>query len=658
MDASPGLPLVSFLGGWATLLAVLLIPGGLLVRTLGGRSLGRLDLVSGLALRLAIGLAFWPVLFLLTSSLGWRWSSAGARTLLAALVLAWIGTALASGRRTCPRAGRRDGWALPLALAAIFALIAGTRWWHVRALVLPPWVDSVHHTLVVRLLLARGALPETCAPFVPGAPFDYHWGWHASVAFAAWIGGTSSALDVARLVLESGQLVNALVPVAVFLAGTALFRSRLAGAFAALLAGLVSWYPAYYAAWGRYTQLAGLVLLPAAVVLLSRAVKVRSRGLLLLSALAVSGLFLVHVRVFLFFLVSAPFFFLAGPARGLGRRLGTSLAVGLVAAVFAAPWVVRLASSESAASLARAQTPAEREKWREYNEVPSGLLWSPHNRELFALATGGLTGIAGLGDMPLPGRLASACGTLLIVGLSVRRRRRLRPAAPWAAIGLVALSSATLAAVLNVDALGLPPLRIAPNSAAVIGLFLPASLAGAGWLAWLLRRILPLRRLRAVASVVLVAAAAWAAWSMRDVVGDSTVLASARDLKALEWVRGHVPSDARFAIRSQLWIQGTWIGLDGGYWLPVLADRASTLPPALYPFLRDRREIEKIDAFQLLFSQTSSLDGPVGAALAERGVTHLFVGETPGVLSAEGVRLSPRARALYEDGPVAVFEFR
>jgi hypothetical protein len=145
---------------------------------------------------------------------------------------------------------------------------------------------------------------------------------------------------------------------------------------------------------------------------------------------------------------------------------------------------------------------------------------------------------------------------------------------------------------------------------------------------------------------------------MRDVVGDATVLASARDLKALEWVRGHVPSDARFAIRSQLWIQGTWIGLDGGYWLPVLADRASTLPPALYPFLRDRREIEKIDAFQRLFSQTSSLDGPVGAALAERGVTHLFVGEAPGVLSAEGVRLSPRARALYEDGPVAVFEFR
>jgi hypothetical protein len=236
--------------------------------------------------------------------------------------------------------------------------------------------------------------------------------------------------------------------------------------------------------------------------------------------------------------------------------------------------------------------------------------------------------------------------------------RRRRPAAPWAAIGLLALSSVTLAGLLNVDAFGLPPLRIAPNSAAVICLFLPASLAGAAWLAWLLRRAVSPRRVRAVAAAVLAAAAVWAAWSMRNLVGGTTVLASARDLKALEWVRAQAPKNTRFAIRPRLWIQGTWIGLDGGYWLSVLTDCASTLPPALYPFLRDRRAIEKIDAFQQLLAQATSLDGPVERAFAERGVTHLFVGEAAGALSADGVRLSPRARAVYEDGPVAVFEIR
>ncbi len=45
-----------------------------------------------------------------------------------------------------------------------------------------------------------------------------------------------------------------------YAAGRTLFNSRRAGFLAAALGMFVSWLPAYYTAWGRYTHLAGLLL--------------------------------------------------------------------------------------------------------------------------------------------------------------------------------------------------------------------------------------------------------------------------------------------------------------------------------------------------------------------------------------------------------------
>jgi hypothetical protein len=657
-----GLSAAAFFLGWGIALVTLLIPGAVLARALAGRSLGILDPLAGFALRVAVGLSFWPLLLLLTSLVGWRWTTAGVRVLLILLCLTWIAQHVARKRRPSRSAQRwrRDGRAMPVALAALFFLMAATRWVHVRSLVLPPWVDSVHHTMIVRLLLARGSLPETLAPFIPGAPFDYHWGWHACVTFTGLARGLSDPIEVARLVLVSGQLLNALIPAAVYLAGVTLFRSRPAGALAAVLAGLVSWYPACYATWGRYTQLGGLFLLPVALVLVWRAGRRPSAGLVLLSALVAAGLFLVHVRVFLFFVLCAPLLLLFGPRRDLGKRLAAAAAIALIAGVLVSPWIARLVRSESGRSLVATPTREQRAGWSAYNVVPVGLLWVPHNRELFALASGGLTGIAGIGGMPVPARVASASWMILIFVLSEwsSRRRLLAPPAPWQPLGLLVASCAAIACILNLDRFGLPPLRITPNSAAVISLFLPTSLACGGWLAWLLRRSIPPRRVRAAAAVLIAAAAGLGAWTMKDIDTEKTALARAKDLKAIEWLSANTPRNARFAVRSQLWIQGTWIGRDGGYWIPVLTDRESVLPPALYPMISDRREIERIDAFQRLFSNAASLEGPIEKALADAGVTHLFIGEAAGPLDSMSVRRSPLAHAVYEDGPVAVFEIR
>ena len=78
-----------------------------------------------------------------------------------------------------------------------------------------------------------------------------------------------------QAVLLFGQMVNAAtVPVAYLLAQRLTGRAW-AGVLAALVTGLVSLMPAYYVNWGRYTQLAGQLILPVLMILTVETVEKR-----------------------------------------------------------------------------------------------------------------------------------------------------------------------------------------------------------------------------------------------------------------------------------------------------------------------------------------------------------------------------------------------
>ncbi len=151
-------------------------------------------------------------------------------------------------------------WPWLLLFALLFALACLTRSRQIRDLVLPNWVDSVHHTMIVRLIVEQGRLPATYAPYIPEAGFSYHWGFHAWVAWLAWLLGVRDSFELAHLLLLFGQVLNVLMLWMLYAAGRTLFNSRRAGFVTASLGMFVSWLPAYYTAWGRYTHLGGLLL--------------------------------------------------------------------------------------------------------------------------------------------------------------------------------------------------------------------------------------------------------------------------------------------------------------------------------------------------------------------------------------------------------------
>ena len=310
------MPALTEMFSWLLFLALggglLLLPGlalrGLLARWAGRHDprLGAPDGALGALLDgLGLSLALWPLLLLYASlaHIPFGTWTAGVVLAGAALILGVLGV-------RGWRAGGRPRWAArlgvlagPLALLTLGALII--RFVAVRGLVVPQWGDLFHHTLITQLFLEQDGIPHAYTPYAPVYSFTYHFGFHGLAALWAWLSGQPSW----SAVITVGQILNGLAVPAAYVLTRALFRSRTAGLASALITGFLSGMPAEYVNWGRYTQLAGQVLLPFALVWFLRWVDPpppvapwRSRlPRLALAVVGAAGLGLTHYRVLIMY---------------------------------------------------------------------------------------------------------------------------------------------------------------------------------------------------------------------------------------------------------------------------------------------------------------------------------------------------------------------
>ncbi len=285
---------------WLGAFMLLWLPGVALQRLL--RVPFHADWLVALALQIGLGMAWWPLLLLWSTTLGLTWSPPVARVAILALLLGGAAALLWVSRQAWQR--RLHSLAHQAVYLTVWCCVAvlaiATRLLQIRSLALPAWVDSVHHVALVRLIVAQGQLPATLDPFVPGGALTYHWGFHAVAAWLAWLLGTTDAFAIADLVLQVGQIFNVLAVLMLYAAARVLFASRRAGLLAAVSAACITWFPAYFVTWGRYTHLAGVLLLLAALIGLWQLRHHLRRGYGAQAAILIAGLALVHVRLAFF----------------------------------------------------------------------------------------------------------------------------------------------------------------------------------------------------------------------------------------------------------------------------------------------------------------------------------------------------------------------
>lgn len=627
--------LLYILPGWALL--ILLWPGARM-----------LSWAEMLGLSGGLSLALYPLLLLWTDLVGLHLGAlyAWIPSLAALLALAWYYRAWRPSQLapTWRRWTQSAHFWPDLALIVVIGLVVSVRLLVIDSLEAPMWGDSYQHTMMAQLIVDNGGLFDSWEPYAELQTFTYHFGFHAAVAAFHWITG----LALPQATLWTGQILNSLAVIALYPLAVRVGGNRWAGVGAVLIAGLLMPMPMYYVNWGRYTQLAGQIILPVVVYLIwaSFTPKPDDRRVLFLAALALSGLALTHYRVLIIALVFIPAVLLVACTKDHARLwLLQLLLLGVVAGLLCLPWFINTVAGKVLLTLThRLATPAHAvaSGTQQYNAIGDLSLYMPVLYWLF---------------LPLG------------IAWGFWRRER--------GVVLICLWWFLLFLATNPRWLNLPGDGVITNFAIFIAMYIPAGLLLGSALSWLLE-VIPgnsaswwrppgYAAMMGVLLVLSVSGLWGTSWRIADVQVMQHALVTRADVRAAQWIQHHTLPDARFLVNSFFAYNNTSIvGSDGGWWLPVLAHRQTTLPPLTYSAERGPRP----DYQQWINGLSTEvldkgLDHPdVQAMLQERGVTYAYIGQRQGQVNYSGplllqpdqLRASPYFRLLYHQDRVWLFQ--
>jgi hypothetical protein len=432
-----------------------------------------------------------------------------------------------------------------------------------------------------------------------------------------------------------------------------LSRSRLAAVFASLIAGLASPMPAYYTSWGRYTQLTGLLVLPAAFVLLKLLLDLRLTSplrrspenrqairLFVLASISLAGLFLVHYRVSAFLVCLIFAYLLVQLAidawrrrfwRSLAWYLSVLFATTISSILLTIPW----------------WPPALHSLFIPVLSMPVPSLTSPANAfadfswSYLNTALGlYVLGLAGLGFI-----------------WSLLRRQT---------FGLVMVLWVVLLFLLaNLRIFSIPGSFMLNNTSVAIILFIPSSVLGGylvgwlvdGWIQFVPQRWRPFYFV--TWAVLTVAFMLVAARVLLPILNPVTFLFREADQPAMKWIEQNIPTDETIAINPFHWGYGLWAGSDGGHWITPLARRRSFPPPILYGMDYSSGTVgAQSDRYRQLLDLASK---PVDLHkfLLANGIHYIYIGARGGAFSRQSLQSHPELfELLYSLDGVSVFGLR
>ena len=503
----------------------------------------------------------------------------------------------------------RVSWWGSVATILVASSVAWTRIMQVATLVFPPWVDAVHHALLIRVAYEQGRAPWDLTPYLPVTRLTFHSGYHSMMAFLMHMSGMT-VTDIPSMLLYGGQLLNVLAIVSVAGMAWVWWRNWAALATAMMVAGMISIMPAFYLSWSRYTLLLGMVLLPVAMVALEALWRDNRGRNWLWYSMPIIALSLTHMAVFGMVLAWALVCVLV---YGLPRRT-TWYAVGGALLVTLPWWLFVLGQTRSGAGASAMHVVGNATQ----NAFSDGLFWARNNRWLVPV----FVCAAAWGIHWRVTRMATLVLWVLVVALLAN---------PWL--------------------LRLPYISFFTNETVTTAMYVPLAL-GIAWLAgWGAQR---LSGQAWVVSLVIIALTIANVEPIQHVVRDDTILVTRADRDALMWLDATLPRDAVIATNSTGWMWRVDRGTDGGWWALPLTGRMVTTPPVLYTY-GDDTWVAQVSATT---QETSSMDGSVAQVVAfvqnHPEVTHIYASER-GLMKPSVLQEQPTFQALYTSGDVTIY---
>jgi len=367
--------------------------------------------------------------------------------------------------------------------------------------------------------------------------------------------------------LWMAQALNGLCVIGVFLF---LDRkvSRLAGLIGMVAVGLLSFQPAWYVNWGRFTQISSQAVLLISAVITWETVavwreewskeKIQVVILALLAAILIAGVFLLHFRVAgnllpLLILIVFVEFIRSWPSKKdlLFTGLGVTLIV-LFSIILISPALI----------------PAINVYFNNINDVvlkpidaqSQSLANNPYHTAIDFLRIR----VYGIKPWLMSLSLAGA-----VVGLWRKNRTLTIVIILW----VILLFLEGIAYTFNI------PLLAFTNAFEVIIMFyIPASLL----VGILIEQIFLFvgqdvkSQIMPVFLWLIIFSGFIGAHYRITEIADSRYLMTKQDQQAMTWIKNNTPEDAVFAIHTHFWLPNAVHGSDGGYWIPYFTGRQTT----------------------------------------------------------------------------------
>jgi hypothetical protein len=190
----------------------------------------------------------------------------------------------------------------------------------------------------------------------------------------------------------------------------------------------------------------------------------------------------------------------------------------------------------------------------------------------------------------------------------------------------------------NPALIGLPGAGVVNNFTVFIMLYLPLGIL-AGACVRLLGDVARSVAWQQLVVPVVVLAAGWGTWQRVHDLDHDYAMVTRQDVEAIAWIRSHTPPDARFLVNAfPAYGETMFVGADAGWWLPLLASRANTVPPITYGMEvgPDPNYHRRVNEFYFGLRCTPP-GSPEGAAyLLAQGVRYVYIGQGGGRVGNPG----------------------
>jgi hypothetical protein len=548
-----------------------------------------------------------------------------------------------------------------LVFLIILALIVFSRFWVIRSLDLPMWGDSYQHTMIAQLIVDHGGLFTSWLPYAEMTTFTYHFGFHSAVAVFDWITG----MNMPNATLWVGQLLNILAVIVLYPLAMKIGSSRWSGIVAVTLAGLLVPMPMFYINWGRYTQLAGQVILPVVAVLMwdifnpnsisseksptldsSPQPRRVSTGRLIPGCLALGGLALTHYRILILAMVLLLVFWILYARRGSFRSIFIhTLWLGLGAGLLFLPWFIRVFGGRIFQIFA-AQISVSAVKAIETDPQ--------------------LTNIGNLSPYLSP-FLWLVLVIIIGIGLWHKNKNVLVIILWWIGNFLIA----------NPWLLGLPGSGLVTGFTVMIAIYIPAALltgVATGWIVnnGIFKHVFHSRNRFAFSLLAVLLFSGAGLLGVRHRIAEVRPsfysLATRPDVLAASWLKQNTSPEARILINSfPAFGNSVIVGSDGGWWLPLLAHRLTTVPPLNYGFEKDPWPgyAVQINAITFEIESAGIQDQKVLADLKDRNISYIYIGQLQGKVNSSGslftsiqLLADPNFQLIYHQDRVWIFQIQ